>query len=111
MAQSRYIEIRAGDTWISVSTEFGNWLKERKQAEDFGWSEGDTLEINESLKLFCFQFPDKHGEKIQRFSLWAESTDRLYGIKKGRDVTFPNNPSLNVILPQEKEVEVPPWLK
>lgn len=111
MAQSRYIEIRDGDTWASVSKEFGVWLKERNLVEGFGWSEGDTLAIDKAISLFCFNFPDHHGEKINSFEEWAQGTERLYGIKSGRNVVFPSNTKLNVVLPPEKEVSVPPWLK
>ena len=111
MAQSKYIEARDGDTWASVSGEFGDWLIERNLDKDFGWSKGDVLTINKELSLFCFDFPDRHGEKIKVFEEWAESTGRLYGIKSGCNVVFPNSTNLNLVLPPEQEIEVPPWLK
>ncbi|MGO2007707.1 hypothetical protein [Vreelandella alkaliphila] len=111
MAQSRYIEIKIGDTWASVSKEFGDWLKERNLTENFGWNEGVTFAIDEAIFFFCFNFPDRHGEKIGYFEEWAQGTERLYGIKSKRTVVFPGNTMLNVVLPPEKEVEVPPWLK
>lgn len=111
MAQSRYIEIKDGDTWASVSKEFGDWLKERNLTEGFGWSEGDTFAIDEAISFFCLNFPDHHGEKIGYFEEWAQETQRLFGIKSGRTVVFPGNTKLNAVLPPEKEVEVPPWLK
>lgn len=111
MSQSRYIEIKDGDTWSSLAKEFGVWLKERNLTEDFGWSEGDALVIDESVSFFCFIFPDRHGEKINFFEDWAIQTGRAYGIRSGRTVEFPTDANLNVILPPEKEIEIPPWLK
>ena len=111
MAQSRYIEIKEGDTWASLAKKFGAWLKERNLTDGFGWSEGDALVIDESISFFCFSFPDRHGEKINNFEDWAKETGRLYGIKSGRTIEFPTHTKLNIVLPPEKEIEVPPWLK
>ncbi|MGF1723349.1 hypothetical protein [Photobacterium nomapromontoriensis] len=111
MAQSRYIEIKDGDTWASLAKEFGAWLKERNLTEGFGWSEGDALTINESISFFCFSFPDRYGERINTFDDWAKETGRLYGIKSGRIIEFPADTNLNVVLPPENEIEVPSWLK
>lgn len=111
MAQSRYIEIKDGDTWASLAKKYGAWLKERNLSEGFGWSEGDTLVIDESISFFCFCFPDRHGEKINTFEEWAKETGRLNGIMAGRTVEFPAYTKLNVVLPLSKEIEVPPWLK
>ncbi|QEQ96605.1 hypothetical protein [Neptunomonas concharum] len=61
MAQLRCIETKDGDTWSSVSREFGDWLKERNLTENFGWSEGDILTVEEASSFFCFSFPDHHG--------------------------------------------------
>lgn len=105
------MEIRDGDTWLSVSEEFGDWLKERGIAAGFGWSEGDILIINEGTSFFCFNFPDRHGEIINSFETWAQGTDRLYGIKLDRTVVFPSNAKRNIALPPEKGIEVPSWLK
>lgn len=111
MAQSRYIEIKSGDTWSSVSKEFGDWLKERNLTENIGWSEGDILTVDEAISFFSFNFPDRHREKIKYFEEWVQGTERIYGIKSERTVVFPGHTKLNAVLPPEKEVEVPPWLK
>lgn len=111
MAQPRYIEIYGGDTWKSVSVLFKNWLTENGLTEDFGWSEGDILEINDDLAFYCFNIPDHHGKKINLFEDWAKKTGRLYGIETDRKVVFPKDTSLNVILPPHPTVELPPWLK
>jgi bifunctional DNA-binding transcriptional regulator/antitoxin component of YhaV-PrlF toxin-antitoxin module len=111
MAQPRYIEKLDGDTWKSVSALFAAWLNENDLAENFGWSEGDTLKIDDGTELLCMYFPDRHGKKINYFEQWAKTTRRLYGIRKGQHVKFPNKPKLNVVLPPEKPVEVPSWLK
>jgi hypothetical protein len=111
MAQPRYIEKLEGDTWKSVSALFAAWLNENDLIKDFGWSEGDTLKIDDGTELFCMYFPDKHGEKINYFEQWAITTTRLYGISEGQHVMFPKMPELNVMLPPEQPVEAHSWLK
>ena len=111
MAKARYIEKLDGDTWESVSTLFSCWLKSNHLTEDFGWSEGDTLTIAGDMLLICFLFPEKHGEKIDYFEHWAKTTDRLYGVRSNRRVNFPKRPELDIVLPSETPIEVPPWLK
>ncbi|MGY8810567.1 MAG: hypothetical protein ACKVK5_05990 [Pseudomonadales bacterium] len=111
MAQSRYIAMKDGDTWESVSKFFKDWLTERGLTDSFGWIEGDILTVNEDISFFCFSFPERHGEKIDLFNEWAREADRLYGVRSSRTVVFPADPKLNVVLPPETEVEVPPWLR
>ena len=111
MTQLRYIEICEGDTWKSVSRLFEIWLKENGLAENFGWSEGDSIELTESQRFYCFVIPDHHGEKVKFFETWAKTTDRLYGIERDRKVAFPEQPNLNADLPTEPNIEVPSWLK
>lgn len=111
MAQARYIEKFSEDTWKSVSSLFATWLHERKLAEDIGWSEGDTLKLSGDVEFYCLLFPDKYGEKVRLFEQWAETTDRLYGLRYGQEVKIPRKPELSIALPPEPVVEVPSWLK
>ena len=111
MAQSRFIEFKDKESWISISRQFGDWLKTSKMGDGIGWSEGNQLILNDSIKFYCFDFPDRHLEKIGLFEEWAKSTGRLYGIAEGRKVRFPNNPKLDFILPPNKPSELPPWLR
>lgn len=111
MAQSRFIEKREGDTWKSVSSLFSSWLKDHGFTENFGWVEGDSLNVSEELEFYCMCIPEKHGKKIHLFEQWADSTDRIYGLAEGRHVKFPKKPELDLTLPPEPTVVVPPWLK
>ena len=111
MAQSRYIQFFEDESWIKVSELFGQWLKDNDLGHGIGWSEGDTLEVNKNTKLYCLRIPDHHGSKIKLFEDWAKTTERLYGIEKEGKVIFPEDSSLVVVLPKEKEIEIPPWLK
>jgi hypothetical protein len=111
MAVSRYIEIKASETWATVSEQFGAWVLENDHAKNFGWSEGDPISLENGIVMACFKIPDRQGEKIAYFEQWAASTGRIYGIAEGRQVKFPRKPELNVLLPPPKELPIPPWLK
>jgi hypothetical protein len=110
MAVSRFIEIRSGETWASVSTLFRQWLISQSE-NALGWSEGNPISLDDGASLICFRIPDHHGSKISLFQEWAETTDRLYGITDGRRVVFPRKRSLAFLLPAPKEFPVPPWLQ
>lgn len=111
MAVSRYIEGRDGETWAAVSELFANWVLANAESNRFGWSEGDSISLENGAVLLCFRIPDHHRSKFKLFEEWAESTDRLYGIADGQTVTFPHMPELTVLLPPPKEFSVPPWLR
>ena len=108
---TRYIEVRDGETWRSVSNLFSDWILARPDTEGFGWSEGDALSLATGTLLLCFKIPDKHGAKIGLFTEWAETTDRLYGIVQSNRVTFPRMHELVVPLSTPKEMPLPPWLR
>lgn len=111
MARRWYIESKNGDTWRSVSDDFGQWVEKHAAPKNFGWSEGDTVKVNEQIELFCFAFPEHHGEKIELFGAWASTTGRLFGEARNGKIYFPNNSGLVVTLPPEKKTTIPPWLK
>ncbi len=111
MAASRYIELRTDETWAMVSRLFSAWVLQHDKTKNFGWSEGDSIALEHGTTLACFKTPDHYGQKIDYFQQWAESTDRLYGIAEGRQVKFPRNPELIVLLPPPKESPIPPWLR
>lgn len=111
MVRRWYIESKNGDTWRSVSNHFGQWVQEHAAHKSFGWSEGDTVKVNEEIELLCFVFPEHHGEKIDLFGAWASTTGRLFGEARNGKIRFPNNSSLVVALPPEKKTPIPPWLR
>ena len=111
MAQGRYIQFFEGESWRNVSELFGQWLRDNDKGHGIGWSEGDILKVNENIKLYCLRIPDKHGSKIDLFEEWAQTTERLYGIENDGKVIFPKDTDLIVMLPKQKEMKVPPWLK
>lgn len=110
MARSRFIEIRSGEKWRTVSNLFADWVQANGTTDSFGWSEGDTLHLPDGTDLACFHMPDKHGQKVEWFERWAETTDRLYGIASGLTVHFPRKPELSALLPQPPQTPLPPWL-
>lgn len=110
MAVSRFIEIRSTETWASVSNLFAQWISSRTGIT-VGWSEGDTISLDDGTSLICFQIPEHYGSKMDLFQEWAESTDRLYGISDGGKVVFPRMPTLTFLLPAPKERPIPPWLQ
>jgi len=105
-----YIEAKEGESWRQVSRQFGGWLPDSAGLRDFGWHEGDPVSVDKR-KLYCFDFPDRYGEKIALFEAWAKTTGRLYGEAKGGTLHFPADPSLTVALPPEPSSPVPSWLR
>ena len=105
-----YVEAHKGESWHDVSTKFGEWLLRAAQLKSFGWSEGDSLNVGEKT-LYCFHFPDQHGDKINLFPRWAESIGRLCGKLEAGRIHFPNDPHLVVVVPPEQGHPLPPWLK
>jgi hypothetical protein len=107
----RFIEMRVGENWRTVSDLFAEWVRSRAPDGDYGWSEGDSLRLPDGTQLACFCVPGKHGHKIEWFETWAKSTDRLYGIATGAIVQFPLKPEFSVSLPSRPAARVPPWLR
>jgi hypothetical protein len=111
MAQSRFIEMRLGEDWGTVSDQFAEWVRAHAANEPFGWSEGDVLSLPDGTQMACFRIPDKHSNRFVWFETWAESTDRLYGIAFGSTVQFPRKPQLSVALPSGPQHPIPLWLR
>lgn len=69
------------------------------------------MKVGEELEFFCMLILDKFSERIDYVERWVESTDRLYGLAEGRHVKFPRKPELDLVLPPEPTVVLPPWLE
>jgi hypothetical protein len=105
-----YIEAKEGESWRDVSSQFGRWIPDPTSLGSFGWHEGDPVDVGEK-KLYCFDIPNHHRNKVDLFERWAKTTQRLYGYAKGGKLLFPNEPNLTVALPAEPRTPVPPWLR
>ena len=105
-----YVEAKNGESWRDLSRTFGEWIPDKAVLGSLGWSEGDSVNVG-GTTLYCFEFPDHHGEKISLFESWARTTDRLFGIARHGKLHFPRDPCLVFVLPPEKFTPVPPWLK
>ena len=111
MARYRYIEFHEGETWKDLSGLFFDWISANKPDSNFGFSEGDALELEAGLRFYCFAIPNKHGSKVDWFEEWAATTGRLYGAEAERRVTFPDKPDLVIALPPRQKADLPPWMK
>jgi hypothetical protein len=105
-----YIEAKEGESWRDVSRQFGQWIPDPKSLGSFGWHEGDSIDVGDK-KLYCFDIPDHHGNKVALFEAWAKTMHRLYGYAANGKLLFPNEPNRVATLPTEPDAPVPPWLK
>jgi hypothetical protein len=108
----RYVEAKSDETWQEAKAHLIAWIKENAPIEGaFGWSEGDALEVGRELRLFGFNVPDRHGDKVKIVDQWARSSSRLFGVLDGKHVSFEGRPDLTVIVHPPKSIQTPPWLR
>jgi hypothetical protein len=105
-----YIEARVNESWREVSDLFGKWIESLGSVMSFGWSEGDSVVVNGATFL-CFHIPDHHRDKVRLFADWASTTDRLFGEARSGKLHLAGRPDLVVLLPADKTVPLPPWLR
>jgi len=108
---NRYVELLSGESWELVSTNFGDWLLSRIGNNSAGWSEGDTVQLEDGKKLVCFKIPDKHNVCIKLFEEWAHSLARVYAIEEFNKIVFPKNEYIPIQLPVVVPKNAPPWLR
>ena len=106
---TKYIEARPGEKWRDVTRLFVQWLQLHVPTLDsFGYSEDDPIEHN-GVSFFALSIPDRHGEKVALFEVWAKTTDRVFGALEKAQVVFSNGTTAPA---REREANAgPPWLK
>ena len=104
-----YVESKPGEKWSHVSYHFFEWIRKNAPIQNFGFFEGDSIVVNGKI-LFCFDFPDRYGGDIERFPIWARTTDRLFGEERNGKVYFPLVPDLVHELPPKVSTHAS-WLR
>ena len=76
MAQTRHVEMRAGEHWADVAQAFMEWCFREKKLGRGGCHEGDPVLSSEGHRYAAISFPDHSPDLAILLDEWAAQEGR-----------------------------------
>jgi hypothetical protein len=71
MAQTRHIELLAGECWADVADAFMKWCIEEKKLLNGGCHEGNAVEFDDARIYAAISIPEHSSELITYLDEWS----------------------------------------